>query len=146
MDKEKKEKRKRVANILKKWGSGSMYVKEKAAEYQNIQQLYENGKNSRLIPEAELFGYRSMAEQVFRDVRDYMYEKSKTEEMLDKLDAIERCIIVCRYIKKIKWDAVPAHMPAMMSERQCYRIHNEALDKLAELMENESTENDNKET
>ena len=138
MDKEKKEKRKKVVEVLKKWGAGNALVREKTDEYKSIQNLYEVGKKSELVSDAELFGYKSLAEQVFRDVRKYLYEKSKIEQMLDRLDSVERSVIVCRYAKKIKWDVLPAYLPINVSIRQCYRIHKEALEKLAGFMEEEN--------
>ena len=137
---EKNEKLEKVKKMLKDWGKGSIWVRNKSAEYTFINDLYERGRKSELVPEAALFSYRSLAEQVFRDVREYLYDKAKVEEMLESLDTLERCIIVCRYAKGVKWDSVPAHLPMGVSIRQCYRIHEQALEKLAKLMEEQNWE------
>lgn len=126
---------KEIKEMLRSWGDGGVWIMRRSNEYDRIKNMYTKGERDGLVSEKELFGFRSMAEEVFRDVRSFMYKRNKLEKALDKLDNIERAVINCRYAKKIKWVSVPAHMPVAISLRQCQRVHKEALKKLAGYME-----------
>lgn len=131
MNKKNNKKRNKMVTILKYWASSGEILAQKHREYGSIINLYEKGRRENMVSEDELCSYKSMAEELFKNIRDYEMRKNKIEQAIDGLDVVQRELVKCRYGKKIKWDKVPAHLPFKMSIRQCYREHNKALESLA---------------
>lgn len=130
-----KEREKNVKKRLKQWGGeNDAWLKTKNNEYGRYISLYEKGEADSLVSDKVLFEYREGAESVFREVRESMSRKSRMDEAVNSLDPLEQAVIVLRYSKKVKWEALPAHMPVMISLRQCYRLHKDSLEKIAEYL------------
>ena len=129
-----KDKENEIKNMLKLWGNSSGWLAERKNEYDKAAELCKKAEVDCIVPKDLIFSCRAEAENAFNRLREKLFEKSRIDEAVSQLDALEREIIICRYAKKIKWQYIPAHMPVIICERQCMRIHKDALEKLAKML------------
>jgi hypothetical protein len=61
-------------------------------------------------------------------------EKEKIDSIVDKLDPMEQLLIKQRYLNNTGWDCISAYLPMAMSIRQIYRLHNDVLSKMWEML------------
>ena len=75
--------------------------------------------------EKALAFYRQQAAQA---QARYHQTLEDTERLLGMLDADERTVLTAKYLNRVSWDAMEFHV--YYSRRQCFRIHDRALEKL----------------
>ena len=68
-----------------------------------------------------------------KNIDELLEEKTKIEEIVEKLEFIKKYIIKERYFKNREWENIVVLYPIQMSLRHFYRLHTEALEELYEL-------------
>ncbi len=69
-------------------------------------------------------------ERLNRLIKDNMTLKQEIDAIVDTLPCVEQYVLKARYVEKMSWEVMPAHMPFEMSKRHCQRFHNSALEQI----------------
>ena len=72
--------------------------------------------------------YEKRLKELKDRVRKELENKAVAEKLLSVLDETERKVIVCRYIKGIRWDHMGAYV--FLSRRSCFYYKKRAMEKM----------------
>lgn len=133
-----KDEKKFIKNLLRSWGCASKSIREQSDELNqfkkacnDIERVQNNGCGCQIISIESL---RKKADRLGSSINKSMKVKTELDSIISTLPYNMRSVLVARYVKKVAWEYVPLNLPAYMSERQCYRLHSEAMELiLAEL-------------
>lgn len=119
-----------VKYVLHEWGRYSLpETEQKKRDYEKMLDLYEKAKEKG-VKSVELDKFKAKIDNFFGRLNAHI----EIDEIMQKeLDSLERKIIFFRYKKEVTFKTLPAFMPVIISERQCYRIHDAALAKLSKV-------------
>lgn len=122
-----KENKRRIKNILKDWGNdtASIYAKNREMDMlSNVKLCLENkGDNIILINSIE-----DRVSAINRRVINRLGIKREVDDIVDRLPYEEQSVIRLRYVDKTPWEHMPLKMPIYISLRQCYRLHEKAIE------------------
>lgn len=78
-----------------------------------------------------------LLKKIKRKQQEYLKAHDKVKRLANKLDGIEKSIIIQRYLEGKRYEDIAESFP--MSESQMYRYRHEAIEKLEKMLVNEST-------
>lgn len=128
-----KEDKKKIKKLLKEWGTytASIYMKNKEMDRLSSARLsLENGKGNVIL----LNSIEDRVSAINRNVINRLGEKKEMDSIIDRLPYDEQSVIRCRYVEKTPWEIMPVKMPFYISLRQCYRLHERALEFIFEAL------------
>ncbi len=133
-----------MKNKLHTWANTKKLLKMEAEELAELTQLCKDlNENLQYLPDG---GSTQVAKRNIEICKNRInildnimqknnIEKEKIDSVLDKLDPMEQILIKQRYLHNTGWDCISAHLPIAMSIRQIYRLHNDVLSKLWEMLD-----------
>lgn len=126
------EEKKAVKGLLRRWGSYTKAIREQNGELAqfkkaciDIERVQNENNQCRIIPIDSL---KSRAEKLGCNINRQFYLKTELDEIINTMPFEMQSVLRARYVKCIPWEYIPANLPAYMSERQCYRLHRQALE------------------
>ena len=133
-----KEEKNRIKELLRLWGNCDKNLRMQRLseeELEKMQTSLERETEGRVIP-IELLQRRM--ERLKKNAAYHMSVQNRIEEIVSRMPYDMQVILRTRYVKGMGWEWLPVHLPFAISLRQCYRIHNKALEIIsAELMARE---------
>ncbi len=129
-----KEDKKRMKKLLKEWGTytASIYLKNKEMDMLSNARLSLESRNDNVIL---LNSIEDRVSTINRNVINRLGVKREMDSIIDKLPYDEQSVIRCRYVDKTPWEVMPVRMPFYVSLRQCYRLHERALEFIFQMLE-----------
>ena len=92
-------------------------------------------------PKDRMPDYAARVEGLLKNIKrkqqEYLKAHDKVKRMANKLDGVEKSIIIQRYLEEKRYEDIADSFP--MSESQMYRYRHEAIEKLEKMLVNEST-------
>lgn len=132
-----------VKNKLHNWANTTKMISLQNTELTHLRAICREAEASkRLIPEGKpaaacknvIEACQNRIEQIDRTIKKYRDDKISMDNVVDNLDYTEQIIIRQRYMYNKGWDCILAYLPVPLSTRQCYRIHNEILEKIYDIL------------
>lgn len=91
-------------------------------------------------PKDRMPDYAARVEGLLKNIKrkqqEYLKAHDKVKRMANKLDGVEKSIIIQRYLEGKRYEDIADSFP--MSESQMYRYRREAIEKLEKMIVNES--------
>lgn len=145
VDKHKK-KIKEVKALMKEWGNYRQLIAMEKREFEAVGKIHKEINNIKnvcndisknnvfeIVPpdiDYNVSLCKGRLESLHHQIKEIMSIKVKIDNIVDKLDFMEKYILKERYINKQLWDNLPIHMPFIISKRHCQRIHEGAIEKI----------------
>ena len=131
-----KEEKNKIKDMLKEWGrfAANMRAQNSAfAEFKrmcvDIERASLSGGKCEVIPVEVL---RRRAKKLGLDLTRRVSRKSGMDEIINDMPYDIQCVLRARYVKRLAWEVIPANLPFYMSVRQCYRLHDKAIEIIAD--------------
>lgn len=128
-----------VKKKLIAWGTAVDVCREKQFEIAKVKTLCEEMRslsdeieNLDVSVDIVLNAYQKAIEELCKDLEECLSEKMYMEKYIRFLDSRQQKILRLRYQDGFAWDYIP--MRIGISRKQCFRIHNEAVEKLYGLL------------
>ena len=111
-----------LKRLLTEWGHFTKTIRSQKAEIAEFKKVCTDIEHARdSAGKCEIISMDSLREKA-----------EELDEIINDLPYDMQAILRTRYIKGIAWENMPANLPFYMSVRHCYRLHNKALEIIAE--------------
>lgn len=128
----------KLKKLLLEWGSSNREIILQQSEAEKLQkacdkavQLQKNGCGCTVIS-IESLKQRAASIAGAMDTRIAL--KGAVDEIVNGMPFDMQQVLRARYVKRLCWKDLSAHLPYAISERQCYRLHNSALNILSDAL------------
>ncbi len=136
------EEKKHLKRILQAWGESDRTIRTQNAEIAEFRKTCEDIERvAQPIGECQIISIeelRSHARKLGNRINNRIALKTKLDEIIADLPYDMQTILKCRYINKINWEFMPVRLPFYISERQCYRLHSQAMEIIFERLKQDS--------
>lgn len=125
-----------LKRLLTEWGHFTKTIRSQKAEIAEFKKVCTDIEHARdSAGKCEIISMDSLREKAERlgiNINSRMSRQGELDEIINDLPYDMQAILRTRYIKGIAWENMPANLPFYMSVRHCYRLHNKALEIIAE--------------
>ncbi|GEM_PF-5524334 len=126
------EEKKKIKRLLREWGSFSKAIRAQNAEIaefkkacMDIERVQNRGDECEII---SIDSLKKQAKKLGSNIDLRMSLKTHMDEIIGDMSYDMQTVMRTRYIKGVSWELMPFNMPFSISERQCYRLHSQALE------------------
>jgi DNA-directed RNA polymerase specialized sigma subunit len=136
--------KKRIVTMLELWGEANKGLRAKREELEAVRRARENiGFSSGMLALAEnsltLPAFEKQVQALLDEIDVCMENKRLLDSIIDTLPLMTQAVLRARYVKQLRWDLVVVYLPFKISERHCYRLHNEALVHIRDILKKSET-------
>lgn len=145
-----KEEKEFIKSYLKRWGEAFERIKEIRERIEELDTLcresgdiagisydtikISGGQAASKVERAvmkTIMVYEAEMDELESEIEDILYKKTVIDKFLSKMENDEKKILSLRYRSGLCWDNIPDIVHR--SRKQCFRIHDKALEKLMSL-------------
>jgi hypothetical protein len=138
-----------IKYMLREWGNCNKIIRTQSAEIMEFKRVYDKLEHikhkteSTIGGECEIISIDELRKQVSKmdnSLNNRLSMKSKLDDIINDMPYDIRAILNARYVKGYSWELIPVNLPFVISVRQCYRLHNTALEIIHQRLCNENTD------
>jgi DNA-directed RNA polymerase specialized sigma subunit len=141
--------KKRIVTMLELWGETNKGLRAKREELEAVRRARENvGFTTGMLAVAEQLltvpAFEKHIQILLEEINTCMENKRQMDSIIDTLPIMTQAVLRARYVKQLRWDLITVYLPFQISERHCFRLHNQALLHIRDSLRKVETKNEAK--